>query len=114
MKNFKVTTSANGITISQIGGGSVSVKNVNGELLRTNTGLQGKDHQYALNISKFIEGVMGITKHKKAGVTATMKTIGGLAKELTECTSFRNLSNRLRRLAEEQKVTKEGQFFYEG
>lgn len=114
MKNFRVTSTANGITISQPGVGSVSVKMVNGAIVRTNTGLEGKNHQYALNISKFVEGVAALPKYRKLGFAATVKAIAEVAKTLTECTSFRNLSNQLRRQAEVNKLVPAGAFFYEG
>lgn len=112
--NFRVTASTNGITIRNTQtGGSVSVKTVNGEMQRNHTGLEGKDHQYGLNVTKFIQSVMNEARYKKMGMKAAYAKLAEVFKGVADSTNFRNLSNRSRKFAEDNGVTKVGQFFYE-
>ncbi len=83
-------------------------------MVRENIGLEGKDHQYALNISKFIEEARTSTpKLRKAGFADYFKTIAGVFQETADATTFRSLSNRARKQAETSKIVPAGKFFYE-
>lgn len=113
-KVFLITATANGITIrNKNTGGKMTAKLVNGEIVRENIGLEGKDHQYALNLSGFIAEAVTQPKLKKLGFAAYFKTMADMLQGVADSTSFRSLSNRARKAAETAKLVQPGIFFYE-
>lgn len=113
-KVFLITATATGITIrNKTTGGKMTAKLVDGNIVRENIGLEGKDHQYALNLSSFIAEAVAQPKLKKLGFPAYFKTIAGILQGVADSTSFRSLSNRARKAAETAKLIAVDSFFYE-